>query len=31
DGYVAWASDTVHDADLDRLRSALGRWFGPAI
>jgi 2-polyprenyl-6-methoxyphenol hydroxylase-like FAD-dependent oxidoreductase len=28
DGYVAWAGDEV---DLDGLRSALERWFGPAI
>jgi hypothetical protein len=30
DGYVAWAGDAVDEADLQRLRSALERWFGPA-
>lgn len=30
DGYVAWATDAVDEAGLDRLRSALERWFGPA-
>jgi 2-polyprenyl-6-methoxyphenol hydroxylase-like FAD-dependent oxidoreductase len=40
DGYVAWAAgaseatggvdDTVDGTSLDRLRSALERWFGPA-
>jgi hypothetical protein len=30
DGYVAWAADAVEAADVQRLRSALERWFGPA-
>ena len=32
DSYVAWASDSAHPApaELDALRSALQRWFGPA-
>jgi len=30
DGYVAWAAGAVDEPSLDRLRSALGRWFGPA-
>jgi 2-polyprenyl-6-methoxyphenol hydroxylase-like FAD-dependent oxidoreductase len=30
DGYVAWAADIFEAADQQRLRSALGRWFGPA-
>jgi hypothetical protein len=30
DGYVAWAADAVEPADVQRLRSALERWFGPA-
>ena len=29
DGYVAWATGMVDEAALDRLRSALRRWFGP--
>jgi hypothetical protein len=28
DGYVAWAADTFDTDDEDRLRMALGRWFG---
>jgi 2-polyprenyl-6-methoxyphenol hydroxylase-like FAD-dependent oxidoreductase len=28
DGYVAWAADTFDAGDVDRLRAALGRWFG---
>jgi 2-polyprenyl-6-methoxyphenol hydroxylase-like FAD-dependent oxidoreductase len=28
DGYVAWAADTFEAGDEDRLRTALGRWFG---
>ena len=30
DGYVAWAADGCTPGDVDRLRAALGRWFGPA-
>lgn len=30
DGYVAWAADTFGAADVDDLRAALQRWFGPA-
>jgi 2-polyprenyl-6-methoxyphenol hydroxylase-like FAD-dependent oxidoreductase len=30
DGYVAWAADGCAPGDVDRLRAALGRWFGPA-
>jgi 2-polyprenyl-6-methoxyphenol hydroxylase-like FAD-dependent oxidoreductase len=30
DGYVAWAADAAETADLQRLRAALQRWFGPA-
>lgn len=30
DGYVAWAADQPETADIDRLRVALTRWFGPA-
>jgi 2-polyprenyl-6-methoxyphenol hydroxylase-like FAD-dependent oxidoreductase len=29
DGYVAWAADAVEPADLQGLRAALERWFGP--
>jgi hypothetical protein len=30
DGYVAWATDEPGDADVERLRTALTRWFGDA-
>jgi 2-polyprenyl-6-methoxyphenol hydroxylase-like FAD-dependent oxidoreductase len=30
DGYVAWAAEDCGPDDVDRLRAALGRWFGPA-
>lgn len=30
DGYIAWAADTVGDAERDGLRRALRRWWGPA-
>jgi 2-polyprenyl-6-methoxyphenol hydroxylase-like FAD-dependent oxidoreductase len=29
DGYVAWAAQGCGPDDIDRLRAALGRWFGP--
>lgn len=30
DGYIAWAADLGTAEDVDRLRIALTRWFGPA-